>query len=295
MRTMLEPQFDPGFEVLEPAQQTAPILISSPHSGRRYPQSLLSQSRLDPFKLRRSEDAFIDELFRGTLSQGCAMLHAHFPRVYLDLNREPYELDPKLIAGRTLPALANTSSARVLAGLGTIPRIVSEGEEIYKTRLSLDEALYRIEHHHYPYHQMLTRRLLALKSRHGVALLLDAHSMPSHGMNTPCADIVLGDRYGKTAASGLMDAIEQHLTTCGYRVARNKPYAGGFITENHGNPHKGIHAIQIEIRRDLYMNEGTLEKKPSFEPIAHDMASLIPVIQSLPRHTWASTTALAAE
>lgn len=121
------------FEVLEPASQRIPFVFNSPHSGRHYPQFFLDQSRLDPHSIRRSEDHFVDELFRSATFLGAPLLRAHFPRAFLDVNREPYELDPRMFDG-ALPPHANISSMRVAGGLGTVPRLVAENMEIYRGR-----------------------------------------------------------------------------------------------------------------------------------------------------------------
>ena len=135
---------DPPFEVHEPAEWRGPVVFNSPHSGRVYPRAFLSESRLDLATLRRSEDSFVDELVLGVVKRGYPMMRAHFPRCYIDVNREPYELDPRMFDGR-LPSLANNRSMRVAGGLGTVARVVGDAQEIYDQRLSVDDALRRIE------------------------------------------------------------------------------------------------------------------------------------------------------
>ena len=208
---------------------------------------------------------------------GCSLLKANFPRAWLDVNREPYELDPKMFAG-SLPTYANVRSVRVAGGLGTIARIVSESEEIYAGPLNVQEALARIDAVYKPYHRALRQMVLDTRAAFGVAVLLDCHSMPStvrgmHGRLRP--DIVLGDRYGTSCASELTDLAAGVLSGLGYSVSRNKPYAGGFITEHYGQPARGLHAVQIEFNRHLYMDERTLAKTPRFERLAADLARLI--------------------
>jgi N-formylglutamate amidohydrolase len=276
---MTEPlgaEFDPPFEILEPAAATAPLVFNSPHSGQIYPESFLRASRLDPVTLRRSEDSFVDELFAGVVKLGCPLMRAHFPRAFLDVNREPYELDPRMFEGR-LPAFANTRSMRVAGGLGTIARVVSEAQEIYARRMPVEEALRRIEGLYKPYHRGLRRLMQTAQRRFGMAVLVDCHSMPSNGStrdDTPRADVVLGDRYGTSAAPILTDAAERALKARGYTVARNKPYAGGFITEHYGNPAADWHALQIEVSRGLYMDERRLTRSARFETVAADMLAV---------------------
>jgi N-formylglutamate amidohydrolase len=264
----------PAFELTWPERLAAPILVDSPHSGRAYPDAFLRQTRLDARAIRRSEDAFVDELCRPAVDLGAALLTAEFPRAYLDVNREPLELDPRMFVGR-LPAGANTGSTRVAGGLGTIPRIVSEREEIYGGPIPVEEALERISSLYEPYHATLGWALEEMRARFGVAMLIDCHSMPS-GLRVSGgegrADIVLGDRNGTSCTSALTDMVSVMLRAAGYRVTRNKPYAGGYITEHYGRPVAGVHALQIEISRGLYMNETTMRKTGGFETLRRDLA-----------------------
>jgi N-formylglutamate amidohydrolase len=278
----IESELTPPFSIVGRTRQTAPFIFNSPHSGRIYPQAFLNASRLSPHALRKSEDAFVDELFTIVPAFGAVLMKAHFPRAYLDVNREPYELDPALFGGGRLPDYANTHSVRVIGGLGTIARVVNEQEEIYRSPLSVDAALERIARLHTPYHQTLTQLIEDTRSRFGCAYLIDCHSMPSHigdRNGVQHADIILGDRYGKSCSRELSRLAEDILTRQGYRVGLNKPYAGGFITEHYGRPAAGIHALQIEVNRKLYMNEETFEKLPGFETLSDDLrnfaASLI--------------------
>ena len=240
-----EPELDPPFEVVEPAELLSPLVLSSPHSGSVYPRRFLESSRLDAVALRRSEDAFVDELFGSVSRLGAPLIRARFPRAYLDLNREPYELDPRMFEGR-LPAFANTRSVRVAGGLGTIARVVGESQEIYAVRLSVTEVLARIERLYKPYHARLRALLDRAHARFGIALLVDCHSMPSVPTALSGAsekrirtDFVLGDRYGTSSDTGFVEVVEQRMRRDHYIVQRNKPYAGGYITEHYGTPRSG--------------------------------------------------------
>jgi N-formylglutamate amidohydrolase len=279
------PEFDPPFEVLEPAALTSAVVLSSPHSGRVYPSRFLRSARLDAASLRRSEDAFVDDLFEPAVSLGLPLLRAHFPRAYLDLNREPYELDPRMFEGR-LPAYVNTRSVRVAGGLGTIARVVGDSQEIYAKRMSVEEGLRRIDDLHKPYHAALGDLLHRALRRFGIAVLVDCHSMPSSsvtGTADPAtwrdektkADFVLGDRYGTSCAPLFVDVAESELRRFGYAVERNKPYAGGFITEHYGRPGAGCHALQIEINRGLYMDERAIARGPGFDALARDLRAVV--------------------
>jgi N-formylglutamate amidohydrolase len=274
MRPAIVDEFDPPFILTEPEGQTIPFVFNAPHAGAIYPASFLAASRLDPMALRRSEDAFVDELFSSVPDLGAPLLAARFPRAYLDLNREPYELDSRMFDGR-LPPFANTRSMRVAGGLGTIPRIVADGQEIYQTRLPVDEALHRIEWLYKPYHRTLRGLVRRTAEMFGQAILIDCHSMPSSSVSRDDgtkADIVLGDRYGTSCATLLIDLVEAALRGRGYTVIRNKPYAGGFITEHYGEPALGRHALQIEINRALYMDERAMQKKSGFGALSADLS-----------------------
>jgi len=257
-----------------------PFVFNAPHAGAVYPSSFLTESRLDALALRRSEDAYVDELFSPMSTLGAPVMAARFPRALLDLNREPYELDPRMFEGR-LPPFANTRSMRVAGGLGTIPRIVADGQEIYRGRVSVDEALRRIEWLYKPYHRTLRQLVNRTASLFGHAVLIDCHSMPSTSLSRDDglkADIVLGDRYGTSCVGVLTDLVDVTLRAKGYSVMRNKPYAGGFITEHYGEPALGRHALQIEINRALYMDERTMTKRPGFETLLRDLAQVFEIV-----------------
>lgn len=217
----------------------------------------MRQTRLDRLMIRKSEDMYVDDLFALALRAGAPLHLAHFPRAYVDANREPYELDPRMFSG-DLPPQANICSSRVAGGLGTIPRIVGEGIEIYDARLTVEEALERIEYVYKPFHRSLRLLLNRAYRTFGKAVLVDCHSMPSsvrpNGANFS-PDIVVGDRFGMSADLAIIDAAVSCLRSLGFSVVRNKPYAGGYITEHYGRPARGYHALQIEINRGLYMDE----------------------------------------
>ncbi|MBS7805693.1 N-formylglutamate amidohydrolase [Rhizobiales bacterium TNE-4] len=267
----------PAFEVLTPSVVTVPLVFNSPHSGAVYPPTFLAASRLDPMTLRKSEDCFVDALFGAATDFGAPLLRAHFPRAFLDVNREPYELDPRMFDGR-LPSFINARSMRVAGGLGTIARIVGDQQEIYARKLPVSEALARIDGLYKPYHRALRQLLQDQHRRFGLAILIDCHSMPSTGAHREegqRADIVLGDRFGTSAAPFFVEQIEEALRSRGYRVGRNRPYAGGFITEHYGNPAQSVHAIQIEVNRGLYMDERSLTKSDGFAALKADLNGMI--------------------
>jgi N-formylglutamate amidohydrolase len=267
-------EFDAPYVVVEPPRLTTPLVINSPHSGRCYPRRFLERSRLDGLTLRRSEDAFVDELFAPCVALGAPLMAANFPRAYLDVNREPYELDPLMFEGR-LPPFVNTRSLRVAGGLGTIPRVVGEAQEIYGDSIPVAEAMERIAKLYAPYHSALRGLIERAAARFGLAVLLDCHSMPSNVADSAAPDFVIGDRYGASAGLWIVETLEQALRRLGYSVRRNKPYAGGFITEHYGVPASRRHAVQIEINRALYMEERTVAKANRWAQVAAHLQTVV--------------------
>jgi N-formylglutamate amidohydrolase len=276
----LTDHFAPPFVVKQPAVHSAAVVFNSPHSGSHYPAELRQLCRLDPVTIRKSEDSYVDELFAAAPCLGCPMLAAAFPRVFLDVNREPYELDPAMFDA-PLPAFVNTTSLRVAGGLGTIPRIVAENEPIYNQLLTWDDAVTRIERIYRPYHDTLANLLALTRATFGHAVLVDCHSMPSSaarlstGRRRPPAAIIIGDRYGSSCDTRLTHVFEALFRNAGFSVVHNKPYAGGHITQAYGRPGEGLHALQVEINRALYMNERTLERLAGFERLQQTIAVIL--------------------
>lgn len=259
------------FTLVEPLRRTAPVVFASPHSGRRYPPDLLAATQLPLASLRRSEDAYVDELFAGVAAHGATLLAANVARAYVDLNRDPGELDADMFHDAP-PAWRHSATARVLAGLGAIPRISGEGEDIYRRRLPISEAERRIATVHRPYHAMLSALVEEAKSQFGAAIVIDCHSMPSAARGLGGPDIVLGDRFGSACNPLVTRLVEQLLTRLGYRVARNAPFAGGYTTQAFGRPHQSVHALQIELSRSLYLQERSLTRSAGFGRVRADMA-----------------------
>src|SRR5438067_6940310 len=266
------------FRLERPAHQSVPFVFASPHSGRSYPDSLLERSRLDATSLRRSEDAFVDELFAGAVSLGAPLLAAQFPRAFLDVNRSMAELDAGMFAA-PLGVPVDAPSPRVAAGLGVIPRIVRDGAEIYRGKLKSGEADARLEQLYRPYHLALAGLMEETRARFGLAVLIDCHSMPS-ALSVP--DIVLGDRYGASAAPPLTAHAEAAFMREGFSVARNTPYAGGHSTVLHGRVASGSHALQVEINRALYLDEDRIAKRPSFDLVRTRLTRAIKSLVAMP-------------
>lgn len=268
----------PPFEVIAAEAPRVPFVFDAPHSGTTYPRDLLERTRLDRRALRRSEDTFVDSLFADVVHLGAPLMRAHFPRVYVDVNREETELDPAMFDG-PLGVPANPDSPRVAGGLGVIARIVGERAEIYRGALPASDAHRRLEAYYRPYHRALAALLEETAAAFGTAVLVDCHSMPSgavkgfdeRGGQRP--DVILGDRFGTSCAPQLTEELARLLRAEGLAVGRNRPYAGGFITERYGRPPR-VHAIQIEINRALYMDEATFTPSAGFEPLRRSLADV---------------------
>jgi N-formylglutamate deformylase len=264
----------PPFILIDPADQTVPLVVASPHSGRDYGAAFLAAARLAPLDLRRSEDSFVEELFSGATAHGAPLLCAQFPRAYCDPNREAWELDPTMFAD-ALPDWVNTTSPRVGAGLGTIARVVTSGEAIYRGKLRFADAEERVRACWQPYHDALAGLIERTRQRFGCCLLLDCHSMPAgHGRLTG-PDFVLGDAHGTACTARVTGLVESVLAGSGYQVRRNDPYAGGYVTRHYGRPREGVHALQIEVARRLYMDEANLCKAPGFGLLQTRLGALI--------------------
>lgn len=269
----------PGHDILRPEKLLSPVVFASPHSGRCYPADFLEASKLDDKAIRRSEDAFVDELFASAVEFGAPLLRAHFPRAYVDVNREPYELDPDMFHA-ALPGWVNTTSPRVGAGLGTVAKIVAGGAEIYRGTLDFEEAVRRIETHYKPYHAALQGLIDESIDSFGRCLVIDCHSMPSMALpsaNTSFGnpDIVLGDCHGSSCVREITQIAEQTLRDLGLSVQRNKPYAGGYTTRHYARHHAGVQTLQIEINRALYMDEVNICRLQGFDRLAERMRLLI--------------------
>ncbi len=263
------------FTLTRPCSFPAPLVFSSPHSGSLYTPAFLAAARLGLPALRRSEDCYIDEIFADAPHAGANLIAAVFPRAWCDVNREAWELDPAMFED-ALPAWVNTASARVAAGLGTLARVVSNGEPIYRGKLRFEEARARVTSCWEPYHLALAQLIAATIARHGACLLVDCHSMPAHACQDrrPVPDIVLGDAYGAACAPQVLRFVENFLLDRNYRVRRNDPYAGGYITRHYGRPATHGHALQIEIARSLYMDEVSLRRSRGLDRVRQDMAAL---------------------
>jgi N-formylglutamate amidohydrolase len=274
-------QLTEAYVLRRPARQTGPMIFASPHSGRDYPPAFLARAALDPQAIRSSEDAFVDRLFDRAPDLGAPFLAARAPRAFVDLNRAADELDPAVIDGLARPP----HNPRIASGLGVIPRVVAGGRPIYRGKLSLAEAQARIASYWQPYHAALAALIAESQAQFGQAVLIDCHSMPHEAIEAhtrpgqPRPEVVLGDRYGVAAGREVTDRVEAAFAAAGLRVVRNAPFAGAYVAQAYGRPSRGVHVVQVEIDRALYMDEARVVPLPGFaafrEVISGVMAELI--------------------
>lgn len=264
---------DPVLISLErPDPQSLPLVVTVPHAGRDYGKRFTSSVRLNESERRGTEDCFADELAAQAPSLGAPLLRALFPRVWLDVNRDERELDPLLIKD-DLPQDCLPATASVKAGLGVVPRLMTGGRAIHSSLLSMAEIEKRLTSGWRPFHATLQGLIAETQKAFGHCLLIDCHSMPTSRETEP-SDIVLGDNFGKACDARLISEAERFFKDQGFRVALNKPYAGGYITRHYGQPEKHVHTLQIEVRRSLYMNERRFETTQGLKEMTRQMGLL---------------------
>ena len=268
--------------IVEPVSLTSGVVFALPHSGRDYGVSFLNQSILDQLSIRSSEDAFLDQLIDGIEKYGAPKIIANAPRAFIDLNRSTDELDPALISG----IKNNIKNPRISSGLGVIPRVVSHGKEIYRGKLSFEQAQSRIKYYWKPYHTDLSNLLQRSQSVFGQSLLIDIHSMPHEAVSTQSSfikppEIVVGDRFGMSSDPEFTNLVISILKQHEFKVAKNTPFAGAFITKHHGKVKKRIHALQLEIDRSLYMDEEKISPNSEFEELKTRLLPALIQISSL--------------
>ena len=249
---------DLGLGIVRP-NASSHVVYSLPHSGRYYPDSFIHQAKQQGVALRASEDAFVDDLIAVSPESGVHAVACRYARAFCDVNRNPLELDARLIRGE-LPKAALSLSARVKAGFGVIARRLSADQDIYRQPLDMPEVNRRLDLIHRPYHETLQALLRDAKASRGRAILIDWHSMPSAALAHVAGvkpDIVLGNLHGESCSADLTRAVTRTLEEAGLRVGLNKPFAGGYIIEEYGKPASGTQALQIEINRAIYMDEAS--------------------------------------
>ena len=271
------------YRLVEPEHLTSRVVFNSPHSGNQYPAKFIAESRLSAHQLRASEDAFVDALFSSAPVFGSPLLSAVAPRAWVDLNRGPNELDPALIRDVRTAGL----NQRIAAGLGVIPRIVAEGTAIYDGKIPLQDAEHRIEHWHRPYHAMLEKLLQRARQQFGSAVLFDCHSMPSDALKAAPKvrgrrpEIILGDRFGAASSREITAETQEAFQDAGFSVARNAPFAGGYITQRYGRPSRHLHAIQIEIDRGIYLDQTRIEPLAEFDEVRARISDVVERLVSM--------------
>ena len=245
---------EPGYVRLGPVLPATPVVLSVPHAGRDYPPALLEAARIPLAQLELLEDRHADALVEIAIAAGVPAIIATRARAWIDLNRGEREIDPAAIHP-TPVAGATERSNRSESGLGLVPTRLPGGGAILVRPIAATELADRIERDHQPYHRAVAEALAEAHARFGVAVLIDCHSMPPLPAGKgPSATIVLGDRFGRSASPAILAAIAIEAQRSGLRVARNAPYAGAHTLERHGRPAAGIHAIQVELDRTLYLD-----------------------------------------
>lgn len=279
----------PAFAVDEPVSIVSPVVFASPHSGRRYPTAFLAACAAPVLSLRRIEDAFVDRLLCDVHETGSPVISGLIGRACVDLNRAESEMDPGMFADSP-PGWSGQRSPRVEAGLGCLPRVAFNGTPIYNRKLKRVEAEARLERIYRPYHRALDALLRRAQAMFGQAWLIDCHSMPAEPEGAHKGpDIVIGDRYGASCDPAFADYVERLFAGRGYSTARNAPYAGGYATVTHGQPMLGRHALQIEMRRRLYLDEDRVEPGPGFLALRRDLSEIAAEVTAWTRA--AATTA----
>lgn len=277
----------PSFDLYGAVEPASPVILSVPHGGRDYPLALRAALRVPVEALRPLEDRHVDTLARGALG-GETMMVQRRARAWIDLNRAENERDPQIDGGADRRALG-LQSAKLRGGLGLIPRRIASAGEIWRRKLDGEEVMARIAGDHRPYHTALAAALAAARTRFGVAVLLDVHSMPSLASG---AQIVLGDRFGRSAGGRFVHRIEAEAIAAGLTTAINTPYAGGHILDRHGSPGQNVHAVQVEFDRALYLDDARDAPGPGLDALA---AVLRRMIDALADEALALPAALAAE
>ena len=246
-----------------------PIIISLPHSGDNYYSEFIKSSLLDKDELCRAEDSFVDEIWDFSINEGYCYIKSTIPRIYVDLNRHPLELDPYLCSS-DIPKFEQSKSLKVLSGIGVIPKVSNYGNDIYAEPLSRAEIRKRLISYYFPYHRALKYMIKRLKNKFKDVLVIDCHSMPSSDVpkKSTFVDINLGNNYGLSISENIFNLIRGNFEKLGFIVEENIPYSGGFITQFYGNPSDGIHVLQLEINRSIFMDEKLFKKNRNIEQIS---------------------------
>lgn len=250
-----------------------PLVIAVPHAGRHYPRAMLAAARLPLEALETIEDRHADLLVTQAVQAGAVAIVARMARAFVDLNRDEREIDPTMLTDAPPPGTL-LPSAKVSGGLGVIPSRIAAGGLVWKRPFAADAVEARMALAHRPYHAAVAAALDEAFAVHGVAILLDCHSMPSIGGPGPHPQIVIGDRHGRSAAPQFVDAASRAARRAGFTVARNAPYAGGHTLDRHGRPRADRHAMQIEVDRALYLDAAHRDPGPGLATARRLLASI---------------------
>ncbi|MEO7240915.1 MAG: N-formylglutamate amidohydrolase [Sphingomicrobium sp.] len=257
-----------GAPSIRPPRGALPVLLSVPHSGRDYPAWLVALAAGGEAALTTLEDRLVDRLAWRAIAAGVGAVVATAPRALVDCNRAEDEVDPAVVLGPRRGRI----SARARGGLGIVPGRTLQHGALWRRPIGRDELEQRLSAAHRPYHCALEAQLAALVARFGGAILLDCHSMPPPARSVP--PIVLGDRHGHSAAPWVSAEALRLVRAAGFEAGRNEPFAGGHIVERHGRPAHGIHAIQLELDRRLYLDASLREAGPGFDCLAQLIETL---------------------
>ena len=263
----------PPFYRIGPDRPVSPIVLSVPHAGRAYSPALLRAARVPVAVLEALEDRLVDRLIWRAVAEGATAIVATAPRAEIDLNRDEREIDPSMVAPP--PSLDDVmATSRTRGGLGLVPARLAGAGSLWRGRIGREELHRRVESIHRPYHQALATALGEAKAQFGAAILLDCHSMPPRPQQAPGAGVIFGDRHGATMAPHLVGTAVAVAQEHGVSAACNQPYAGGHIIERHARPAAGVHALQIEIDRSLYLNAALREPGPRFDSVARLLGAI---------------------
>lgn len=270
----------PAFTLTRREPSPIPILIAVPHAGRIYPPSLVERMRSPGDAVLKLEDRYVDLLASAVAREtGATLLVAHAPRAVIDLNRAIEEMDWDMLRKGPPPGRrGGRIGRRARSGLGLVPRRLPGLGELWKARMEESELDARIENIHVPYHLAIEDCMRELRSRWGAALLLDMHSMPPlgpRGPGEPAPQFVLGDRFGATCDGALCAAAFDEFNAQRRVAAHNRPYAGGYVLDRHAAPERGLHAMQIEICRSIYLDMRLAEPADQYDAVTMTMVALV--------------------
>lgn len=271
------------FRIVRPAEQTLPVVVDVPHAGEWIPDEVLGEMTVGDRVLRRDLDLYVDRLWHRSPEHGATLIASNVSRYVVDLNRAADDVSPQTVQGGTRKEIPGYYHDR-----GVVWRTTTDGTPVMAKAMTKEAFARRIAAFHTPYHQAIADEIARVKAQFGYCILVDGHSMPSMGRRghadpgTRRADIVPGNVGGASCARDLTETIVRHFREKGYGVKPNTPYQGGWITRSFGDPANDVHAIQIEVNRDLYMDENSFEiREKGMERLAAACVSVLPHLGEL--------------